>query len=150
MVDNLEVAVLQRVVGEAPVFNPRYKDFADHWALPSPPAASARPRKGRVENGVGYVKKNFLAGLEFTDFCAVNPAARQWLDARGQRAHPRQHQTPARRVVRRESGPRLRPPARRGLTISGAIQPARANSQFRVALDTNTYSVPRRVCRGGA
>jgi hypothetical protein len=33
-----------------------------------------------VENGVGYVKKNFLAGLELPDFSALNPAARQWLN----------------------------------------------------------------------
>ena len=32
--------------------------------------------KGRVESGVGYVKKNFLNALEFTDFSCVNPAAR--------------------------------------------------------------------------
>ena len=29
---------------------------------------------------MGYVKKNFLAGLEIPDFSALNPAARQWLD----------------------------------------------------------------------
>ena len=36
--------------------------------------------KGRVENGVGYVKKNFLAGCEFIDFSAVQPAAQLWVD----------------------------------------------------------------------
>jgi len=33
MVDNLRSAVLQRIVGQAPVFNPRYKDFADHFGF---------------------------------------------------------------------------------------------------------------------
>jgi hypothetical protein len=36
--------------------------------------------KGRVENGVGSVKKNFVAGAELPDFVAINPAARIWLD----------------------------------------------------------------------
>jgi len=36
--------------------------------------------KGRVENGVGYVKKNFLSGLDIPDFAAIHPAARHWLD----------------------------------------------------------------------
>ena len=36
--------------------------------------------KGRVENGVGYVKKNLLNGLELSEFSAINPAARLWLD----------------------------------------------------------------------
>ena len=33
MIDNLRSAVLRRVVGEAPVFNPRYVDFAKHWGF---------------------------------------------------------------------------------------------------------------------
>ena len=36
--------------------------------------------KGRVENGVGYIKKNFLNGLEISDLTALNHAARQWLN----------------------------------------------------------------------
>ena len=36
--------------------------------------------KGRVENAVGYVKKNFLAGLEIPDFAAITPAVRNWLE----------------------------------------------------------------------
>ncbi len=33
MVDNLRSAVLRRSIGEAPVFNPRYLDFARHWGF---------------------------------------------------------------------------------------------------------------------
>ncbi len=36
--------------------------------------------KGRVESGVGYVKKNFLNGLELTEFTAIHAAAQVWLD----------------------------------------------------------------------
>jgi transposase len=36
--------------------------------------------KGRVERGVGYVKANFLNGLELPDFAALNPALRVWLE----------------------------------------------------------------------
>ena len=81
MVDNLKSAVLKRAVGEAPVFNPKYLDFATHYGFTIAPCNVGKGNeKGRVENGVGYVKKNFLAGLEFPDFSALNPAARQWLD----------------------------------------------------------------------
>jgi hypothetical protein len=34
MVDNLKSAVLQRLSGQAPVFNPRYLDFAQHEPFP--------------------------------------------------------------------------------------------------------------------
>jgi len=80
MVDNLKSAVLTRVLGEAPVFNPTYLDFATHCGFTIAPCNVGKGNeKGRVENGVGYVKKNFLAGLELPDFSALNPAARQWL-----------------------------------------------------------------------
>ena len=81
MVDNLKSAVLKRALGEAPVLNPRYADFAAHNGFRIVPCNVGKGNeKGRVENGVGYVKKNFLAGLDIPDFSALNPAARQWLE----------------------------------------------------------------------
>ncbi len=58
MVDNLRSAVLRHAIGEAPVYNARYLDFSRHWGF-TIAACNARSgnEKGRVENGVGYVKK---------------------------------------------------------------------------------------------
>jgi len=76
MVDNLKSAVLQRLAGVAPVFNPRYLDFARHHAFEIVACNVGRGNeKGRVESGVGYVKKNFLRGLELSDFSAIQVAA---------------------------------------------------------------------------
>jgi transposase len=141
MVDNLKSAVLQRAVGEAPVFNPRYKDFADHFGFTiSPCGVGQAHEKGRVENAVGYVKKNFLAGLEPSDFSQLNPAVRQWLDSV---ANVRLHGSTKRQPVElfATERPSLKPLPSRPYDL-GTILPARANSQFRVTLDTNTYSVP--------
>lgn len=56
MVDNLKSAVIRRVVGESPVLNPRYKDFADHYGFAIAPCNVRQPQeKGRVENAVGYI-----------------------------------------------------------------------------------------------
>jgi len=33
MVDNLKSAVLKRIIGQAPVFNPKYLDFANHFGF---------------------------------------------------------------------------------------------------------------------
>ena len=81
MPDNLKSAVLKRAVGQAPVFNPRYMDFADHYGF-SPVACNVGKgnEKGRVEAGVGYVKKNLLAGLDIADFKIMKPIADHWLD----------------------------------------------------------------------
>ena len=80
MIDNLKTGVLSHRLGERAQFHPRYLDLAAHYGFRPVACAVRKPNeKGRVENGVGYVKKNFLAGLELPSFAAVNPAAEQWL-----------------------------------------------------------------------
>ena len=141
MIDNLKSAVLSRVVGEAPVFNPRYVDFARHWGFDISPCNVAKGNeKGRVENAVGYIKKNFLNGQDFLDFSAVNPAAEVWLATIANvRIHGETHQRPA--DLFQEEQSRLRPVNPMPYDI-GRIKSQRASSQFRVELDSNHYSVP--------
>jgi len=146
MVDNLKSAVLQHLVGTAPVFNAKYLDFARHWGFE---ISACNPRsgneKGRVENGVGYVKKNFLAGLEMTDFAALQPAALLWQDSVANvRIHGETHQRPIDRLQQeRALLGRLNPA---GFDLARVLT-VRASKQFRVALDSNTYTVPAR-CAG--
>ena len=141
MVDNLKSAVLQRALGEAPVFNPKYLDFATHNGFTIAPCNVGKGNeKGRVENGVGYVKKNFLAGLEIPDFSALNPAARQWLDTVANvRVHGETKDTPT--TLWHAERPRLRPLPLHPFDIATVAQ-VRASRQFRITLDTNRYSVP--------
>ena len=96
MVDNLKSAVLKRLVGVAPIFNPKYLGFSRHWGFEITPCNVASGwEKGRVENGVGYVKKNFLAGQDFIDFSAVQPAAQLWVDTVADvREHGATHRRP--------------------------------------------------------
>src|SRR5262249_11355271 len=141
MVDNLKSAVLKRAVGDAPVFNPKYLDFATHHGFTIAPCNVGKGNeKGRVENGVGYVKKNFLAGLELPDFSALNPAARQWL---GTVANGRLHsETPDQPVQGwHTERPYLSPLPLQPFDIATVSQ-VRASRQFRITLDTNRYSVP--------
>ena len=141
MIDNLKSAVLSRVVGEAPVFNPRYLDFARHWGFDISPCNVAKGNeKGRVENAVGYIKKNFLNGLDFLDFSAVNPAAEVWLATIANvRIHGETHQRPV--DLFKDEQPLLRPLNPMPYDI-GTIKSQRASNQFRVTLGTNRYSVP--------
>ena len=147
MIDNLKSAVLSRVVGEAPVFNPRYLDFARHWGFDiSPCNVAAGNEKGRVENAVGYVKKNFLNGADFLDFSAVNPAAEVWLASIANvRLHGETHQRPV-ELFKAEHA-HLQPLNPHPYDV-GRVSDLRASKQFRVALDSNHYSVPAEyACR---
>src|SRR5262249_7883573 len=139
MVDNLKSAVLQRLAGVAPVFNPRYLDFARHYGFAIAPCNVARANeKGRVESGVGFVKKNFLRGLELTEFSAIQAAAQVWhATIHNVRMHGETHRRPV-DLFKDERLQHLNPHA----YDVARTTTTRASSQFRITLDTNRYSVP--------
>ena len=141
MVDNLKSAVLSRIVGQSPVFNPKYLDFANHYGFTIAPCNVGKGNeKGRVENAVGYVKKNFLSGLHIPDFSAIAPAARDWLDTIANvRIHGQTRQKPL--DLFEKERPFLNPLPVNPFDVATVSQ-VRASSQFRVTLDTNHYSVP--------
>jgi hypothetical protein len=143
MIDNLKCAVLQRLVGVAPLFNAKYLDFSRHWGFEiSPCNVRAGNEKGRVENGVGFVKKNFLAGLELPDFSALQPRATVWVDTVANvRSHRETHQRPIDRFEDERAQLLALNPA--GFDL-GRVGLVRATKQFRVPLDSNHYTVPSR------
>lgn len=141
MVDNLKCAVIRRLVGQAPVFNARYLDFANHYGFTIRACGVGKGNeKGRVENAVGYVKKNFLAGLDIPNFTSIHIAARKWLD---QTANVRIHGTTRKQPVElfKTEKPALRPLSAIPYDI-GAIRTVSVNNRFRVKVDSNQYSVP--------
>ena len=143
MIDNLKVGVLRHPLGEPALFHPRYLDLAAHYGF-QPVACQVRKanEKGRVESGVGYVKKNFLNGLDIPSFAPVNPAARQWLDTIANvRVHGETHRQPIDLFAQEK--PRLKPlPV---MPYDGAVvRPIGANGCCHVLYDTNRYSVPHR------
>jgi len=141
MVDNLKSAVLQRLVGVAPVFNPRYLDYARYHGFEIIACNVGRGNeKGRVESGIGYVKKNFLRGLELTDFSAIQAASQVWLDTIANvRIHGEMHRRPVDLFA--EERPHLRSPNPHPYDLARTSN-CIASSQFRVAVDTNKYSIP--------
>ena len=88
MVDNCKTAVLSHPFGQSAQFNPRYLDFANHYGFKVRACGVCKGNeKGRVENGVKFIKENFLRGLELPPWPALNPAARHWAGNDRQPAH---------------------------------------------------------------
>ena len=143
MIDNLKTGVLRHLQGEKAVFNTRYLDFAAHYGF-EPRACNVRKanEKGRVENFVGYVKKNFLAGLELPNsLSALNVAARQWMDTVANvRLHGETHQRPL-DLFQTSEQPALRalPTEEADTSVTRLV---RVTNRCRVVVDTNRYSVP--------
>jgi transposase len=82
LVDNMKQAVEAHDVESGVVrWNPTFLAFAHHHGthpLASPPYW---PRvKGKVERGVGYVKRSFLEGRAFVDVDDLNCQLEAWLD----------------------------------------------------------------------
>lgn len=130
--------------GGGPVqFNPRYVDFARHDGFEIVACNVAKGNeKGRVERGVGYVKGNFLQGLELPAFAALNPAVAVWLETV---ANVRRHRETQRRPVDlwTEERPFLQPVNPRPFDV-GRVLAVRASRPFRVTFEANRYSVPAR------
>jgi transposase len=142
IVDNLRSAVLQRLVGQAPVFNPRYADFARHCGFAITACSVGKGNeKGRVERGVGYVKANLLNGLALTELAALEAKAKEWLTTVANvRIHGATHRVPQEVFDNEEQGV-LQPPNPRPYDVARPLS-VRASRQFRVVLETNKYSVP--------
>jgi transposase len=143
MVDNCKTAVASHPVGAPAIIHPRYLDFARHYGFAVKACGPYKPHeKGRVENGVGYFKKNFLAGLPLSSLEALNAAVRQWLDqVANVRMHGETHQKPQELFA-------LEKPKLLALTVRpydlATVSTVAASRRCRVRLDTNHYSVPPR------
>jgi transposase/DUF971 family protein len=141
MVDNCKTAVLSHALGVPAVINPKYLDFSLHYGFTIKACAPRRANeKGRVENAVGYIRKNFLAGLELTDFAPLNPAVFHWLDTVANvRIHGETKRTPLELFA--EERDKLRPAPAQPYDAA-VVGPARVSSRCRIVVDTNRYSVP--------
>jgi transposase len=141
IVDNCKVAVTRHERGQAPVFNPRYLDFAHHHGCELRACNPFSPHeKGRVEKAVDYVKRNFLAGLELTSLDALNAAVKLWLcTVANVRQHGATGRTPDELFAEEKAQLRPLPAQRYDVATVHAVQ---ANRSFRVAFEANHYSVP--------
>ena len=142
LIDNPKTAVLKHPSGQGALFHPRYLDFAAHYGF-EPRACNVRKphEKGRVESGVGYVKKNFLHGLELPrGLDVLNTAARQWMNSIANvRNHGETHKQPVELFALEKQQLNPLPPFPADTAVTYSV---RANNRFRVIVDTNRYSVP--------
>jgi hypothetical protein len=62
-----------------PELNPKLRSFADHYGVAILPTRPRMPRhKGKIESGMGYVKKNALKGRSFPSLEEENQCLKRW------------------------------------------------------------------------
>jgi transposase len=141
--DNLKAAVLQALVYD-PVLGEAYRRLALHYGLVISPTKPGTPRhKGKVENGVQYVQRNFLAGQEFVDIDTANQRLWVWVrDVAGARTHGTTRQAPLRLFADYEQAA-LQPLPNTPFTLH-QIKPVKVHPDCHVVLDGSYYSAPYR------
>jgi transposase len=128
------------------VFNDKLKAFAKHWGFRPRACAPYRARtKGKTENGVGYVKRNAIAGRCFPSWEAFEAHLEAWTrDVADVRVHGTTGEVPLERFWRTEAQALKQiagmPPFQAARELIRRVQ-----SDCAVEIDGNAYSVPWRL-----
>ncbi|MFH1125125.1 MAG: IS21 family transposase [Pseudomonadota bacterium] len=78
VLDNLKSGVVKADIYD-PILNRAYAELERHYGFVADPAKVAAPKlKGKVERGVGVVRKHLLAGRTFLDVDEANERALRW------------------------------------------------------------------------
>ena len=147
LVDNAKALVTHHDAATREVaFNGRFLAFARYWGVRPRACAPYRARtKGKDERGVGYVKRNAIAGHRFGSWAAMEAHLARWTrEVADVRIHGTTGEAPLERFARDEASALRplagRPPFRQIRELTRVVQ-----SDGCVELDTNRYSVPWRL-----
>jgi transposase len=127
-------------------FNDRFHAFCRYWDVVPKACAPYRARtKGKDERGVGYVKRNAIAGHAFASLAALEAHLAWWMrEVADVRVHGTTGEPPIERFRAKEAS------ALRPLEGRTTFQPLRecvrrVHADACIELETNRYSVPWRL-----
>lgn len=126
-------------------WHPLFADFARHWGFTPRACRAYRPQtKGKVESGIGYVRKNFLCGRQANDLADLRSQMRTWV---WQVANQRIHGTTHRHIFTawQEERLLLLPIAGRSPYPYASEERRKVSRDAFVSYRGNRYSVPWRV-----
>ena len=146
LLDNAKALVEHHdAVTRAVRFNERLLAFARYWGVGVQACAPYRARtKGKDERGVGYVKRNAIAGHRFVSWAALEAHLAWWMrEIADRREHGTTGEVPLVRFARAEAAALKpiegRPPFRQIRELARRVQ-----ADCAIEVDANSYSVPWR------
>lgn len=133
-------------VSRTVLFNAKLLAFAKHWGFAPRACAPYRARtKGKTESGVGYVKKNAIAGHTFESWATLEAHLAKWeREIANVRIHGTTGEAPMERFMRDEAH-RLKPLNDRPAFGSLRELTRIVSNDCAIEVDTNSYSVPWRL-----
>ena len=139
--DNLKAAVIKVLVHDA-VLGEAYRQMALYYGCLISPTRPYTPRhKGKVENGVHYVQRNFMAGQAFADIDCANQHLKRWIqEVAGVRDHGTTHEAPLKLFREYEQTALLALPAEPFSLCE--IRVAKVHPDCHVVVSGSYYSAP--------
>lgn len=140
IIDNPKCAIT-RACSRDPIVQRAYAECAEGYGFKIDPCPPADPqKKGIVESGVKYVKRNFLPLRSFRDLSDLNTQARAWvLQEAGMRTHGTTREAPLERFARERPVLRELPPIAPDL---GEWARVKVHRDCHVQFDKSLYSIP--------
>jgi hypothetical protein len=144
VIDNLKAAIVKAVLHD-PVAQRSYREFAEHYGFLISPCRPKTPRhKGKVESGVHYVARNFLAGRELRDLTELNRDGLIWVEkVAGIRIHGTIKDRPLARFLQVEKAALLPLPSTP--YDLGVWKQAKLHPDCHVVVEGAYYSAPHRL-----
>jgi transposase len=140
--DHMKTVVLGTDERGEVAWQPLFREFAAHWGFIPRLCRPYRPQtKGKVESGIGYVRKSFLCGCQAADLPELRAQLAGWLTGvANQRVHGTTHQVVAEAWAAEQA--HLQPLAGRPPfpLLGGPLR--RVGRDAYVTYQANRYSVP--------
>jgi transposase len=143
LIDNARALVsVHDVETREVVFTERFTQFATYWGFKPRACAPYRARtKGKDERGVGYVKRNAIAGRSFDSWAALDSWLEEWTrDVADVRVHGTTGERPVDRFDRERDA--LQPLKGRVPFLAEREFERKVHNDACVELAANWYSVP--------
>lgn len=143
VIDNLKAAIVKAAVYD-PVANKTYYECAEHYGFV---ISACKPRtpehKGKVERGVPYVRRAFMAGRTFHDIHDANSQLIDWIQNKaGLRKHGTTYQQP--RIVFESIEKKELQPMPEKTFDMGLWKQAKLHTDCHVVVEGCYYSGPHR------
>lgn len=146
LLDNARALVTEHNVQTREVkFNDRFHAFCRYWGVTPRACAPYRARtKGKDERGVGYVKRNAIAGHRFASLEALHAHLARWMrEVADTRVHGTTGEPPVVRFEREAAA--LKPLPAKAPFLQVRELTRRVHTDACIELDINRYSVPWRL-----
>jgi len=143
VIDNLKAGIT-KACWEDPEVNRSYAELAEHYGFLIAPCRPATPQhKGKVESGVHFVQRNFIAGRDPSDLRAGNRDLLAWCRQIGQRNHGTTRKRPLEQFETLEK-PHLKPLPPTPYDL-GVYKQVKLHRDCHVVFEGAYYSAPFRL-----